>query len=142
MKTRNLIILSICCGLMIVLAGGFKLFQVTANRTEVPVNKLGVAATIGDMTATVTTIEESTAGISVAIQMSGVAGDSVIEGWRLLGDGKVLEPSGAFLEGACDASTKVPDVGASVQCFLRFPSVEAVQAVAYTRAGEQRQWAP
>lgn len=142
MKTRNLIILSICCGLMIVLAGGFKLFQVTANRTEVPVNKLGVAATIGDMTATVTTIEESTAGISVAIQMSGVAGDLVIEGWRLLGDGKVLEPSGAVLEGACDASTKVPDVGASVQCFLRFPSVEAVQAVAYTRAGEQRQWAP
>jgi hypothetical protein len=142
MKTRNLIILSICCGLMIVLAGGFKLFQVTANRTEVPVNKLGVAATIGDMTATVTTIEESPAGISVAIQMSGVAGDSVIEGWRLLGDGKVLEPSGAVLEGACDASTKVPDVGASVQCFLRFPSVEAVQAVAYTRAGEQRQWAP
>ena len=142
MKTRNLIILSICCGLMIVLAGGFKLFQVTANRTEVPVNKLGVAATIGDMTASVTTIEESTAGISVAIQMSGVAGDLVIEGWRLLGDGKVLEPSGAVLEGACDASTKVPDVGASVQCFLRFPSVEAVQAVAYTRAGEQRQWAP
>ena len=142
MKTRNLIILSICCGLMIVLAGGFKLFQVTANRTEVPVNKLGVAATIGDMTATVTTIEESPAGISVAIQMSGVAGDSVIEGWRLLGDGKVLEPSGAVLEGACDASTKVPDAGASVQCLLRFPSVEAVQAVAYTRAGEQRQWAP
>jgi hypothetical protein len=25
---------------------------------------------------------------------------------------------------------------------LRFAAVEAVQAVAYTRAGEQRQWAP
>jgi hypothetical protein len=142
MKTRNLIILSICCGLMIVLAGGFKLFQVATDRTEVPVNKLGVAATIGDMSATVTLIDESTEGISVAIEMSGVAGDSVIDGWRLLGDGKVLEPSGAVLDGACDASTKVPDTGASIQCFLRFPSVEAVQAVAYTRAGEQRQWGP
>ncbi|MEI7507212.1 MAG: hypothetical protein WCK23_10380 [Actinomycetes bacterium] len=142
MKTRNLIILSICCGLMIVLAGGFKLFQVATDRTEVPVNKLGVAATIGDMTATVTLIDESTEGISVAIEMSGVAGDSVIDGWRLLGDGKVLEPSGAVLDGACDASTKVPETGASIQCFLRFPAVKAVQAVAYTRAGEQRQWGP
>jgi len=142
MKTRNLIILSICCGLMIVLAGGFKLFQVATDRTEVPVNKLGVAATIGDMSATVTLIDESTEGISVAIEMSGVAGDSVIDGWRLLGDGKVLEPSGAVLEGACDASTKVPDTGASIQCFLRFQAVKAVQAVAYTRAGEQRQWGP
>jgi len=142
MKTRNLIILSICCGLMIVLAGGFKLFQVATDRTEVPVNKLGVAATIGDMSATVTLIDESTEGISVAIEMSGVAGDSVIDGWRLLGDGKVLEPSGAVLEGACDASTKVPDANTSIHCFLRFPSVKAVQAVAYTRAGEQRQWAP
>ena len=142
MKTRNLIILSICCGLMIVLAGGFKLFQVATDRTEVPVNKLGIAATIGDMTATVILIDESTEGISVAIEMSGVAGDSAIDGWRLLGDGKVLEPSGAVLDGACDASTKVPDTGASIQCFLRFPAVKAVQAVAYTRAGEQRQWGP
>lgn len=127
---------------MIVLAGGFKLFQVATDRTEVPVNKLGVAATIGDMSATVTLIDESTEGISVAIEMSGVAGDSVIDGWRLLGDGKVLEPSGAVLDGACDASTKVPDTSASIQCFLRFPAVKAVQAVAYTRAGEQRQWGP
>ena len=142
MKTRNLILLSIACGLMILLAGGFKLFQVATDRTEVPVNKLGVAATIGDMTATVLAINGSDQGISVAIEMSGVAGDLVIDGWRLLGDGKVLEPSGAVFDGACNATTEVPDSQASVQCFLRFPSVKAVQAVAYTRAGEQRQWAP
>ena len=59
MKTRNLILLSIGCGLMILLAGGFKLFQVATDRTEVPVNKLGVAAMIGDMTTKVTRIEES-----------------------------------------------------------------------------------
>ena len=142
MKTRNLILLSIGCGLMILLAGGFKLFQVATDRTEVPVNKLAVAATIGDMTTKVTKIEESVEGISVLIEMSGVAGDSVIDGWRLLGDGEVLEPSGAVFEGACDASTVVPDDGATIQCVLRFAAVKAVQAVAYTRAGEQRQWAP
>ena len=142
MKTRNLILLSIGCGLMILLAGGFKLFQVATDRTEVPVNSLGTSATIGDMTATVLAINESDQGISVAIEMSGVAGDLVIDGWRVLGDGKVLEPSGTVFGGACDATTEVPDAQASVQCFLRFSSVAAVQAVAYTRAGEQRQWAP
>ena len=142
MKTRNLILLSIGCGLMILLAGGFKLFQVATDRTEVPVNALGTSATIGDMTATVLAINESDQGISVAIEMSGVAGDLVIAGWRLLGDGKVLEPSGTVFEGACDASTVVPDEGATIQCVLRFAAVKAVHAVAYTRAGEQRQWAP
>ena len=142
MKTRNLILLSIGCGLMILLAGVVMLFQVTTNRTEVPVSRLGTAAIIGDMTMKVVAIEEGAGGISVLIEMSGVAGDSVIDGWRLLGDGEVLEPSGAVDEGACDASTVVPDDGATIQCVLRFAAVKAVQAVAYTRAGEQRQWAP
>jgi hypothetical protein len=142
MKTRNLILLSIACGLMILLAGGFKLFQVATDRTEVPVNLLGTEAMIGDMTVNVQAITENSDGISVLIDMSGVAGDSVIDGWRLLGDGKVLEASGAVFEGACDASTVVPEDAATIQCVLRFAAVEAVQAVAYTRAGEQRQWAP
>jgi hypothetical protein len=142
MKTRNLIILSICCGLMILVAGAVMLFRVTTHRTEVPVNRLGITAIIGDMNMKVLAIDEGVEGTFVAIEMSGVEGDMVIDGWRLLGDGKLLEPSGAVLDGACDASTKVPDAGASIQCFLRFPSVKAVQAVAYTRAGEQRQWGP
>ena len=142
MKTRNLIILSICCGLMILFAGGFKLFQVATDRTEVHVNLLGKESTIGDMTVNVQTITENSDGISVSIEMSGVAGDSVINGWRLLGDGEVLEPSGAVFEGACDAATVVPEDAGTIQCVLRFAAVKAVQAVAYTRAGEQRQWAP
>ena len=142
MKTRNLILLSIGCGLMILLAGVVMLFQVTTNRTEVPVSRLGTAAIIGDMTMKVVAIDEGADGIAVTIEMGGVAGDLVIDGWRLFGDGKILEASGAVFEGACDASTVVPDDGATIQCVLRFAAVKAVQAVAYTRAGEQRQWAP
>jgi hypothetical protein len=127
---------------MILVAGVIMLFQVTTNRTEVPVSRLGTAATIGDMTMKVLAIDEGTDGIAVTIEMGGVAGDSVIDGWRLFGDGKVLEASGAVFEGACDASTVVPKDAAPIQCVLRFAAVEAVQAVAYTRAGEQRQWAP
>lgn len=142
MKTRNLILLSIACGLMILLAGVIMLFKVTTDRTEVPVSRLGTAAIIGDMTMKVLAIDEGADGIAVTIEMGGVAGDLVIDGWRLFGDGKVFEPSGAVFVGACDATTKVPQPPALVQCFLRFSSVAAVQAVAYTRAGEQRQWAP
>ena len=142
MKTRNLILLSIACGLMILVAGVIMLFRVTTNRTEVPVSRLGTAAIIGDMTMKVLAIDEGAAGIAVTIEMGGVAGDSVIDGWRLFGDGKVLEASGAVFEGACDASTLVPEDAATIQCVLRFAAVKAVQAVAYTRAGEQRQWAP
>ena len=79
----------------------------------------------------------------VEITMSGVAGAPVIEDWRLLGDGKVFSASGAG-DGSrwCTSATRVPDGNAVVQCTLRFAAVETVQAVAYTRAGEQRQWAP
>ena len=148
MKTRTLLLLSVGCGLLILLAGGLKLLQVATDRTEVPVLALGDEARIGDMTVRVLTIGSSALDASAAetlveIAMAGVGGESVIEDWRLLGDGEVLEASGASGEGEfCSASTRVPEDGAEVRCTLRFAAVETVQAVAYTRAGEQRQWAP
>lgn len=140
-KTRTLLLLSVACGLLILLAGGVKLLQVATDRTEVPVLAIDEAATIGDMTVRVVSITSGPDGTSVGIEMSGVAGESAIDGWRLLGDGEVAEPAGASAEGVCDRESKIPDSG-SISCIVRFGSVRAVQAVAYTRAGEQRQWAP
>lgn len=156
MKTRTLLLLSVGCGLIILLAGGAKLLQVATDRTEVPVLALGSAATIGDMTVSVMRITADTAslmaggtgaltgnGTLVEITMTGVPGAPVIDDWRLLGDGKVFTASGASGEaGTCGSATRVPPSDAVVQCTLRFATVETVQAVAYTRAGEQRQWAP
>ncbi|MFM8855994.1 MAG: hypothetical protein ACKOI2_02065 [Actinomycetota bacterium] len=150
MKTRTLLLLSVGCGLLILLAGGLKLFQVASDRTEVPVLDLGATAQIGDMSVSVISIADGTDGTRVVVRMAGVAGESVVEDWRLLGDGRVFEPSGAeddsqgdVLEpGICGRSSEVPDGEEPIECVIRFPSVEAVQAVAYTRAGEQRQWAP
>ena len=81
-------------------------------------------------------------GLAVSVKMFGVAGEPVIEDWRLLGDGQVLEPSKTVAAGVCDASSVIPPDNAPVFCILRFPLVKTVQAVAYTRAGEQRQWGP
>ena len=142
MKTRTLLLLSVGCGLLILLAGGIKLFQVASDRTDVPVLALGDEALIGDMTVVVTAFESTPAGVEVSVEMSGVSGAAVLEGWTMLGDGELSDPSAAVAEGACDGSTLVPGNGETVRCVLRFPVVEAEQYVAYQRGGELRRWAP
>lgn len=141
MKTRTLLLLSVACGLIILVAGGLKLLQVATDRTEVPVLSTGDESRIGDMTVRVESITVGTSGTEARVAMAGVPGATAVDGWRLLGDGEVVEPFTTVGDGVCDARTTVPEVG-EVVCVVRFPSVETVQAVAYTRAGEQRQWAP
>lgn len=148
MKTRTLLLLSVGCGLVILLAGGLKLFQVAGDRREVPVLEFGTAAQIGDMSVAVVSVTDHSDGTRVEIRMSGVPGEPVVEDWRLLGDGRVWEPSGAEVSGTsdgplvCGGSSIVPEGDTPIECIIRFPSVESIQAIAYTRAGEQRQWAP
>ncbi|MFM8483649.1 MAG: hypothetical protein ACKOBT_09905 [Actinomycetota bacterium] len=143
MKTRTLLLLSVGVGLLILLAGGVKLLQVATDRTEVRVLDLGQSAVIGDMTVAVASVSQAADGTLVEISMSGVAGAAVIEDWRLLGDGSVIEATGASSDDRfCSSRTLVPEGGSPARCTLRFAAVETVQAVAYTRAGEQRQWAP
>lgn len=142
MKTRTLLLLSVACGLLIVLAGGIKLFQVANDRTDVPVLRLGEEALVGDMSVVVEAIRSDASGVEVEVEMSGVEGAPVLEGWSMLADGELSEPSSAVADGVCDASTSVPASGATVRCVLRFPAVEAEQYVAYQRGGELRRWAP
>lgn len=143
MKTRTLLLLSVACGLIILVAGGVKLLQVATDRTEVPVLSIGESSRIGDMIVRVESITtvDAGAGAEVRVAMSGVPGELAVDGWRLLGDGEVVEPYTTVGPGVCDARTEVPASG-DVNCVVRFPAVDTVQAVAYTRAGEQRQWAP
>ncbi len=141
MKTRTLLLLSVASGLLILVAGGFKLLQVATDRTEVPVLSIGESSRIGDMNVRVDSLDVGAAGTEARIAMSGVPGTIAVAGWRLLGDGEVVEPFTTVGDDLCDARTKVPESG-EIVCTVRFMSVETIQAVAYTRAGEQRQWAP
>lgn len=141
MKTRTLLLLSVASGLLILVAGGFKLLQVATDRTEVPVLSIGESSRIGDMNVRVDSLDVGAAGTEARIAMSGVPGAIAVAGWRLLGDGEVVEPFTTVGDDVCDARTEVPVTG-EIVCTVRFTSVETIQAVAYTRAGEQRQWAP
>lgn len=148
MKTRTLLLLSVACGLLILLAGGVKLIQVATDEPEVEVLALGDSAVIGDMTVSVVSIDAN-GPVRVEITMSGVPGESALDGWRLLGDGKVTEALTTAVTtagdeggtGVCSRESVVPE-SEPLRCIVRFAAVESVQAVAYVRAGEQRQWAP
>ena len=140
-KTRTLLLLSLGCLLAIVAAGVGLLFRLSdQERLEVKALEFGTSARLGDMSVVVTSVSTALDGTGVAIEMSGVEGDSVVEGWELFGDGKVFQASGATGDGFCGADTVVDDDG--VRCVLRFPAVESVFYVSYARAGEVRQWAP
>ncbi len=141
MKTRTLLLLSAGCALLILVAGVVFAFQLAGDRKEVNFLKVGESSRLGDMTVSVDRVTVGPDGTDAVVTMAGVPGESVLKGWRLFGDGDITEPSGAVANGACDARTVVPDDGA-VTCTVRFVAVEVLQAVAYTRAGEQSQWKP
>lgn len=133
MSTRKLILLSLVCGLVILLAGGIKLLQVATDDAEVTVLAVGDQALVGDMTARVTKVERSASATVVQVELAGVATDEASAGWIMLGDGERREPT-SRCGPVTDADTVV--------CRLEFPGVDRVQAIAYARGGEQRQWRP
>ncbi|MGA0329709.1 MAG: hypothetical protein ACO3NB_06540, partial [Ilumatobacteraceae bacterium] len=62
MKTRTLLLLSVACGLVILVAGGLKLLQVATDRTEVQVLSIGQTSRIGDMTVRVDALDVGSEG--------------------------------------------------------------------------------
>ena len=141
MKTRTLLLLSAGCALLILVAGTVFAVQLAGGRKEVPFIAVGTEARLGDMTVSVDRVTTGADGTDVVVTMGGVPGASVLAGWRLFGDGRISEPSSAVAEGVCDGRSTVPSTG-SITCIVRFATVDFLQAVAYTRAGEQRQWKP
>ena len=140
MRTRTLLILAAACGLLILLAGGLKLLQVSTDPPEVTTLAIGESSRIGDMTVAVTAVEQRDDATVVEVSLSGVAGAEAIDGWRLWADGSgtLLDPQRVD-ETTCD-DVVVPETG-TVKCTLVFDGVETIQGVIHLRAGEQRQWA-
>lgn len=133
MSTRKLILLALVCGLVILLAGGVKLLQVATDEAEVTVLALREQAQVGDMTVRVDDVQRTASATVVQVALQGVAVDEASVGWIMLGDGERREPTSV-----CGPVV----VGATVECELEFPPADRVQAIAYARGGEQRQWRP
>ncbi len=120
------------------LAGGIKLFQTANNDKEIEILAIGQEAVLGDMTVSVRSIEQGLQGTIVAVQMMGVDGADINEGWRLLTGATVLQPSVAGSQNSVPCATLSIDT--AVSCDIIFAPTTGRITVAYLRSGLQKQW--
>ncbi|MHB1130000.1 MAG: hypothetical protein ACYC06_08150 [Ilumatobacteraceae bacterium] len=139
MSTRKLIFTALFCGLLIMVAGGVKLFQTVRDGNEVPLLALGESVTLGDMTVRVNGVRVTSDRTLVDVVLIGVDGGSALDGWKLLAGGKITEPVSLPVGTGAECTTTKRDVESI--CTVAFPVSQGTRTVAYVRAGEQRQWA-
>ncbi len=138
MSTRKLILTALVCGLAIMLAGGLKLFQVATDEVDAVVLQLGTEQKLGDMTVSVTDVQQETAGTYVTVSMRGVDSADGVEGWKMFANGELSDPLAES-----DGEECVTKVARVVSCVLQFPpSAGSSVTVFYKRAEASAQWAP
>lgn len=138
MSTRKLILTALICGIVIMLAGGFKLLQISSDDSEVTFLAAGANATLGDMTVSVQSVEQQIDATRVTVTMVGVDGADALEGWRLVASGEAVVPVVETGDTAC----RVTSATAPTTCVVTFPPSEGTVTVAYLRAGSRAQWSP
>lgn len=138
MKTRTLILWSLVCGVIILVAGSIKLFQVSSDDATVEFLAFGESATVADMVVAVESVESAGEVTLVSVTMNGPDGADAREGWRVVAGDRVLAPvDSAVAEGNdCTTVSATP-----VTCVVAFAVGDESFVVAYLRAGDQRQWA-
>lgn len=134
MKTRTLLLLSLACGLAIMLAGAAFLFQLTTQDDAEPPVPVGATVDVGDMSVTVDRVDESVGTLTVSITLGGVDDPDPTDGFRLIASARPV-PLGAT---TCGPS------GPSVEsCSIEF-DVSAVDGVSrvlfYDRGDDQARW--
>lgn len=139
MSTRKLILAALLCGMLIMLAGGIKLYQTVRNGNEVPLLALGDSVVLGDMTVRVDGIRLTSQRTLIDVVLFGVDGADARDGWKLLSGGEITEPVSLPAGSGADCTTTKRDVES--MCTVAFPVSQGTRTVAYVRAGEQRQWA-
>ena len=141
MKTRTLLLLSVGCALMILLAGGALLVQLARQESTVEATPLGVSTQVGDAEVTVIGPDSSTdAGASdgllrVAVEIGGVDDESGIDGFALVTGDRRLTPVSTGGPGRCAAITV-----AARRCTIDFDisASEGSSRVLVLRRGENQ----
>lgn len=138
MSTRKLILWSLVCGVLIVVAGGIKLRQsVGSMSVDEKVLAQGEAAVVGGMSVAVESFEVTSDNTLVSILIGGLEGEDAAAGWKLLAGGEASEPvAGVGERDWCSTTTTQ-----TVRCVLAFPVSQGTPAVFYYRDGDNSQWA-
>ena len=138
MSTRKLILWSLVCGVLILVAGSIKLRQsVDSTNVDAKVLSIGEAATVGGMTVAVESFDVTNDSTLVTVSIGGIDGQDATEGWKLLAGGEASEPvAGSGSETWCSQTTA--DVAS---CVVAFPVSSGSATVFYYRDGDNSQWA-
>lgn len=138
MSTRKLILWSLVCGVLIVVAGGIKLRQsVGSTSLDDKVLAAGEVAVVGGMSVTVESLEVTSDNTLVTVVIGGVEGDDATAGWKMLAGGEASEPVvGVGDWDWCSMTTVEME-----RCVLAFPVSQGTPAVFYYRDGDNSQWA-
>ena len=139
MSTRKLIMWALFCGVLILGAGVFKLWQTTGDGAKVELLQLGDSALLGDMTVSVNSVSNSATQTLVEVSMQGVEGADALSGWRML-VGAVISEAQPLSDGSGTPCTTTK-LAESTLCTVAFPVSEGTPTIAYIRAGQQEQWA-
>ncbi|MEY3506358.1 MAG: hypothetical protein RI898_1111 [Actinomycetota bacterium] len=140
MSTRKLILSAIACALVIILAGGAKIFQMSRDTITVEVFTLGTERTLADMTVTVDSISQNADATIARVTMVGVEGADATEGWWLFAGGTLLSPI-ALPVGTLGVPCATTKLAVTTSCDMAFPAAEGSVTVAYVRAETTAQWA-
>ena len=127
------------CGVLILGAGLFKLWQTTGDGAKVQLLQLGESAVLGDMTVAVNSVSKSETQTLVEVSMQGVEGADALSGWRML-VGAVISEAQPLSDGSGTPCTTTK-LAEPTMCTVAFPVSEGTPTIAYIRAGQQEQWA-
>jgi hypothetical protein len=135
MKTRTLLLLSVACGLAIMVAGAALLFQLASQDDTVEPLAVGEAAEVADMTVTVVdAIDRSDGELAVSIRIGGADDPTPETDFRLIAGGRPLPV----------AETTCPSIASDeVECDLVFDVSEVdgtSRVLFYDRGEEQARW--
>lgn len=137
MKTRTLLLLSLGCGLAIMLAGAVLLFQLTTRDDAVEPLDVGQGSRVGDMEVTVTAVSETEGELAVVVELGGTPDDAPADDFRLIASGRPVAVSGS----TCDA---IEDDDTSVRaCIVTFDVTGAdgsSRVLFYERGDRQARW--
>jgi hypothetical protein len=127
------------CGVLILGAGLFKLWQTTGDGAKVQLLQLGDSAVLGDMTVSVNSVSKTETQTLVEVSMQGVEGADALSGWRMLVGAVISEAQP--LSDSSVAPCTTTKLAEPIMCTVAFPVSEGTPTIAYIRAGQQEQWA-
>lgn len=135
MKTRTLLLLSVGTALMILLAGGVLLFQLSGQEDATDATPLDVATTVGDAQVTVEGSSVDDGLLRVDVEIAGVDDPDGIDNFALVTGDQRLAPVTAPDEGRCVEVTVRPQ-----RCTIDFDvsASEGSSRVLVLRRGEQQ----